>query len=47
MIHCRSGKRSANVIRKLESEYGFDNLYNLEGGVLAFAEEIDSSLPKY
>ncbi|MFK7923347.1 MAG: molybdopterin-synthase adenylyltransferase MoeB [Bacteroidia bacterium] len=47
IVHCRSGKRSANVIRKLESEYGFTNLYNLEGGILAYVEEIDNSLPKY
>ncbi len=47
IIHCRSGKRSADVIRKLESEHGFTNLYNLEGGVLAYVDEIDNSLPKY
>ncbi|MEM6344921.1 MAG: molybdopterin-synthase adenylyltransferase MoeB [Bacteroidota bacterium] len=47
IIHCRSGKRSTNVIRKLESEHGFTNLYNLEGGVLAYVDEIDNSLPKY
>lgn len=47
VVHCRSGKRSADVIRKLESEYGFTNLYNLEGGILAYVEEIDNSLPKY
>ncbi|GAB4409445.1 MAG: molybdopterin-synthase adenylyltransferase MoeB [Bacteroidia bacterium] len=47
VVHCRSGVRSAKVIQKLESQYGFDNLCNLEGGVLAYAREIDPSLPVY
>jgi adenylyltransferase/sulfurtransferase len=34
VIHCRSGKRSADVIEILETHHGFDNLYNLEGGIL-------------
>jgi sulfur-carrier protein adenylyltransferase/sulfurtransferase len=38
VIHCRSGARSANVISYLESQ-GFDNLYNLEGGILAWVAE--------
>lgn len=44
VIHCRSGKRSENAIRFLEANYGFDNLYNLVGGVLAWKKEIDDSL---
>lgn len=47
IVHCRSGKRSADVIRELESTHAFDNLYNLTGGILAWAEEIDASLAKY
>ena len=47
VIHCRSGKRSAAVIDALEREFGFTNLYNLKGGILAFADEIDNSLTKY
>jgi adenylyltransferase/sulfurtransferase len=47
VVHCRSGQRSAEVIRTLEDKYGFTNLYNLEGGILAWAEEIDTSLSKY
>lgn len=43
VVHCRSGKRSANAIMYLENQ-GFDNLYNLEGGILAWKEEIDGSL---
>ena len=47
VIHCRSGKRSATAIKQLEQEFGFDNLYNLKGGILAYADEIDHSLAKY
>lgn len=43
IVHCRSGKRSANAIQFLESQ-GYDNLYNLEGGILAWRDEIDNSL---
>lgn len=40
VIHCRSGKRSATVIQALEAQHGFQNLYNLKGGILAYIEEI-------
>lgn len=44
IIHCRSGKRSARMIQFLETNHNFDNLYNLEGGIQAWAQEIDPSL---
>lgn len=47
IVHCRSGARSANVIFQLQQLRGLDNLYNLEGGILAWAKEIDPSLPTY
>lgn len=47
VVHCRSGKRSANVITYLEQNHGYTNLYNLEGGILAWADEIDQSMTKY
>lgn len=47
VFHCRSGKRSADVIRKLESQGQYDNLYNLKGGILAWIEELEPSLPRY
>ncbi len=47
VVHCRSGKRSADAIRRLQARFGFDNLYNLEGGILAWAREIDASVPTY
>lgn len=47
VVHCRSGVRSTKAIQKLENEFGFDNLYNLKGGILAWVNEIDTSLPVY
>lgn len=47
VVHCRSGKRSATVIQALEQQFGFTNLYNLKGGILAYADEVDPSLSKY
>ncbi len=44
IIHCRSGKRSANAIMFLESNFGYTNLFNLEGGILAWRDEIDEDL---
>ncbi len=38
VVHCRSGARSAKAIRELEDRFGFDNLYNLKGGILAYLE---------
>lgn len=47
IIYCKSGSRSAKAIEQLESLFPFDNLYNLRGGILAFAKEVDSSLRIY
>jgi sulfur-carrier protein adenylyltransferase/sulfurtransferase len=48
VVHCRSGQRSADVINMLvEAGYDSDRLYNLTGGILAWAREIDPSLPQY
>ncbi|MEO9872784.1 rhodanese-like domain-containing protein [Ekhidna sp.] len=47
IVHCRSGKRSADAILYLENNHGFNNLYNLVGGILAWSDEIDPGIPKY
>ncbi|MBN8620816.1 MAG: molybdopterin-synthase adenylyltransferase MoeB [Anaerolineae bacterium] len=47
IVQCRSGKRSADSIKFLQ-EAGYQNkLVNLKGGILAWADEIDPSMPKY
>ena len=47
VVHCRSGKRSENAIKFLESNFGYTNLYNLKGGILAWKDEIDDTLEVY
>ena len=47
VIYCRSGKRSGDMVIWLEKTYGFSNLYNLKGGILAWSKEIDPSMPTY
>jgi rhodanese-related sulfurtransferase len=44
VIHCKAGGRSGNVVRYLTAEKGFQNLYNLTGGILAWKNEIDSNI---
>jgi adenylyltransferase/sulfurtransferase len=46
VVHCRSGARSARAVQFL-MEMGFRKVRNLEGGILAWAERIDPSLPRY
>ncbi|MDQ3795082.1 MAG: rhodanese-like domain-containing protein, partial [Actinomycetota bacterium] len=45
-IHCKTGGRSARAVR-LMREAGFENVYNVKGGITAWSEEIDPSVPKY
>jgi sulfur-carrier protein adenylyltransferase/sulfurtransferase len=47
VLHCRSGKRSGDMLLWLEKNHGFDNLYNLKGGILAWARDIDPDMPTY
>ena len=42
-IICRAGARSANACVFLEQE-GFENVYNVKGGMKAWAAEIDPSI---
>ena len=46
IAHCRSGVRSAKAVNFLRSA-GFKKVYNLTGGILAWADRIDPSMPKY
>ena len=46
ILHCRSGKRSADALNRLKAK-GFTNLKNVVGGILAWSEEIDPSVPQY
>jgi rhodanese-related sulfurtransferase len=46
VMQCRSGKRSAAAIMQLE-QLGYNNLYNLQGGMLAWQSEIDPTISVY
>jgi adenylyltransferase/sulfurtransferase len=46
VVQCRSGARSAAVVRELQ-KHGYRKLYNLEGGINRWAREVDNSLPIY
>jgi adenylyltransferase/sulfurtransferase len=46
VVHCKSGMRSAKAVQFLRDQ-GFRRLKNLKGGILAWAERIDPSVPKY
>ena len=45
VVHCRSGARSAQAVGLLQAA-GFTNATNLTGGIHAWSDEIDSSVPK-
>ncbi len=47
IFHCRSGARSGNIVSYLEATFGYTNLYNLKGGILEYAKEIDPDLATY
>ncbi|MBO9200861.1 MULTISPECIES: molybdopterin-synthase adenylyltransferase MoeB [Niastella] len=47
IVHCKMGGRSAKAIRELEEKFGFTNLYNLKGGILAYIDEVKPELTKY
>ncbi len=44
VIMCRSGKRAEAVVNLLETEFQIKNLLVLEGGIVAWAEQIDNTL---
>ncbi len=46
VVHCRSGARSQKAALILKNA-GFKNVENLAGGVLAWADKIDPTMPKY
>jgi len=46
IVHCHSGQRSAAAVR-LMREAGFEKVFNLEGGIAKWSDEIDSDVPSY
>jgi adenylyltransferase/sulfurtransferase len=46
VVYCKGGVRSARAVDALR-QLGFRKLWNLKGGIDAWAREIDPSLPRY
>jgi adenylyltransferase/sulfurtransferase len=46
VIHCKSGMRSLKATNFLRQQ-GFRKIKNLKGGILAWVDKIDPSMPKY
>jgi adenylyltransferase/sulfurtransferase len=46
VIHCKSGVRSAKACAVLR-QAGFQHVRNMQGGILAWADKVDRSVPKY
>ncbi|RIK54162.1 molybdenum cofactor biosynthesis protein MoeB, partial [candidate division KSB1 bacterium] len=46
VAYCRTGKRSAKAVTLLQ-QAGYASAKNLAGGIHAWADDVDPSLPKY
>jgi len=46
VVHCRSGARSAKAVRQLQAA-GFTRVWNVAGGILRWADDVDPSVAKY
>jgi adenylyltransferase/sulfurtransferase len=46
VVYCRSGQRSARAVEQL-MKAGFQKIHNLKGGILAWSDQVDPSVPKY
>ncbi len=46
VVYCKVGTRSAAVVRRLR-DAGFLRVWNLDGGILRWSEEIDPTVPRY
>ena len=47
VVYCKSGVRSLRAIKELEEKFGFTNLYNLKGGILAYIDQVQPELTRY
>ena len=47
VVHCKMGGRSAKAIEALKRSGFTGNLINLKGGITAWSNEVDPSVPKY
>ena len=46
VMHCKAGTRSAKAVEMLK-QAGFKRVRNMKGGILAWSDKVDPSVPKY
>jgi len=46
IVHCRAGYRGAQAVAKLRAA-GFENAWNVNGGLMAWIDHVDPTLPRY
>jgi len=46
IVMCHHGRRSETVAIQLE-QIGFNNIYNLNGGINAWSRQVDAAIPTY
>ena len=46
VVYCKVGGRSARVVRQLQAA-GFRRVWNLDGGILRWSEDVDPTVPRY
>lgn len=47
VIYCHSGKRASAMVHFLAADKGCANLYCLQGGITAYAEEVSPEITVY
>lgn len=47
IVYCRSGGRSRMACEYIQGQFGLTNVYNVSGGILAWADRIDPTIQKY
>ena len=44
---CKAGVRSMKMAMFLTQQAGFAEVYNIDGGIIEYAQEVDNSIPLY
>jgi molybdopterin/thiamine biosynthesis adenylyltransferase/rhodanese-related sulfurtransferase len=47
VVYCRTGKRSSKAIEALKTKFPEKKFISLDGGILAWIDKVDTSLPRY
>jgi sulfite reductase (ferredoxin) len=47
ILYCRTGRRSSEAIGLIAKKQNTENLFNLKGGIYAWADEVDKTIQKY